>query len=44
MLWLRDLEHRAADLIAVSNAHGVIWQSLDREVLAELSVKEVRPL
>jgi hypothetical protein len=41
---LRDLEHRAADLITVSNAHGIIRQSFDGEVLAELSVDEVRSL
>src|SRR5436190_3495685 len=41
---LRDLEQRAADPIAVADAHGVVGQSFDREVLAELSVDEVGPL
>ena len=41
---LGDLEQRAADLIAVADAHGIVGQSFDREVLAELSVDEVGPL
>src|SRR5258705_3987508 len=41
---LRDLEQRAADLITVADAHGIVGQSFDREVLAELSVDEVGPL
>src|SRR5215467_14197088 len=41
---LRDLEQRAADLITVADAHGIIGQSFDREVLAELSVDEIGPL
>ena len=41
---LRDLEQRAADPIAVADAHGIVGQSFDREVLAELSVDEVGPL
>src|SRR6516165_3657979 len=41
---LSDLEQRAADLITVPDAHGIVGQSLDREVLAELSVDEVGPL
>ncbi len=41
---LGDLEQRAADPIAVADAHGIVGQSLDREVLAELSVDEVGPL
>src|SRR5262245_32060773 len=40
---LSDLEQRAADLITVADAHGIVRQSFDREVLAELSVDEVRP-
>ncbi|MCU1226905.1 MAG: hypothetical protein JWQ42_4998 [Edaphobacter sp.] len=38
---LRDLEQRAADLITVDDAHGIVGQSFDGEVLAELSVDEV---
>jgi hypothetical protein len=34
---------RAADLITVADAHGIVGQSFDREVLAELSVNEVGP-
>src|SRR6478672_8302662 len=41
---LRDLEQRAADLITVADAHGIVGQSFDREVLAELSVDEVGPV
>src|SRR5262245_6371252 len=41
---LSDLEQRAADLITVADAHGVVGQSFDREVLTELSVDEVGPL
>ena len=37
-------EQRAADLITVADAHGIVGQSFDREVLAELSVDEVGPL
>jgi hypothetical protein len=40
---LGDLEQRVADFIAVANAHGIVGQSFDRKVLAELSVDEVRP-
>src|SRR5260370_19639123 len=40
---LRDLEQRAADLITVADAHGIVGQSFDRKVLAELSVNEVGP-
>jgi hypothetical protein len=40
---LRDLEQRAADLISVADAHGIVGQSFDGEVLAELSVNEVVP-
>ena len=41
---LGDLEQRAADLIPVADAHHIVGQSFDREVLAELSVDEVGPL
>src|SRR6516165_6174920 len=41
---LSDLEQCAADLIAVADANGIVGQSFDREVLAELSVDEVGPL
>ena len=37
----RDLEHRAADPVPVADAHLVVGQSLDGEVLAELAVTEV---
>ena len=40
---LRDLKQRAADLIPVADAHGIVGQSFDGEVLAELSVDEVIP-
>src|SRR5207344_1041566 len=40
---LRDLEQCAADLITVADAHGIVGQSFDRKVLAELSVNEVGP-
>ena len=38
---LRDLEDRGADPVAVADADLVVAESLDREVLAELSVDEV---
>src|SRR5438309_9385984 len=41
---LSDLEQRTADLITVADANGIVGQSFDREVLAELSVDEVGPL
>src|SRR5256884_8249950 len=41
---LSDLEMCGADLITVADAHGIVGQSFDREVLAELSVDEVSPL
>ena len=41
---LSDLEQCAADLITVADANGIVGQSFDREVLAELSVSEVGPL
>ena len=40
---LRHLEDRAADLVAIADAHLVVAESLDGEVLAELSVHEVVP-
>src|SRR5262249_42664723 len=40
---LRDLEQRAADLIAVADAHLIVGEALDREVLAELSIDEIGP-
>src|SRR5689334_11079833 len=41
---LRDLEQRAADPISIADAHGIVGQSFDREVLAELAVDELGPL
>src|SRR4029077_2325352 len=41
---LGDLELRAADLITIANAHGIIGQSFDCEVLAELSTDKVGSL
>jgi hypothetical protein len=41
---LGDFEQGAADLIAVADADGIVGQSFDREVFAELSVDEVGPL
>ncbi len=38
---LSDLEHGAADLIAIAYANGIVGQSFDREILAELSVDEI---
>src|SRR5262249_48704832 len=38
------LEERAADPIAVADAHHIVGQPFNREVLAELSVDEVAPL
>src|SRR3954467_13212140 len=38
---LRDLKKRAADLIAIADAHRIVRQSVDGEVFAELSVDEV---
>ena len=40
---LGDLEDSGADPVAVADAHLVVAQSLDGEVLAELSVDEVAP-
>src|SRR5262249_23494730 len=39
---LRHLEHRAADPVAIADAHGIIGQPFDGEVLAELPVDEAR--
>src|SRR6516162_6916168 len=39
-----DLEQCSADSITVADTNGIVRQSLDREVLAELSVDEVGPL
>src|SRR5215467_3380025 len=41
---LSDLEHRAANLVAVADAHSIVGQSFDREVLAELAMDEIGPL
>ena len=41
---LRHLEQRAADPIAIADAHGIVGQSFNGEVLAELSADEVGPL
>src|SRR4029453_11011923 len=41
--WLRDLELRAADPVAIADAHLVVRQAVDREVLAEVSVREIVP-
>src|SRR5262249_23463511 len=41
---LRDLEPRAADLVPVPDAHEVVGQAFDREVLTKLSVHEVGSL
>src|SRR5262249_15777422 len=41
---LSALEQSAADLVTVADAHGIVWQPFDREVLAELPVDEVGPL
>src|SRR4051812_4047114 len=38
---LADLEERASDLIAVTDAHLVVGESFDGEVLGELPVHEV---
>src|SRR5262245_19468946 len=35
---LGDLEQRAADLITVADAHRIVGQSFDPEVLADLSM------
>lgn len=41
---MADLEQGAAGLIPVADAHGMVGQSLDREILAELSMDEVGSL
>ena len=41
---MSNLEEPAADLITVTDEDGIVGQSFDREVLAELSVDEVGPL
>src|SRR5215471_18679870 len=40
---LSNLEQCAADLITVADAHAIVGQSFDSEVLAELSMDEVAP-
>ncbi len=39
--WLRDLEQRGADAIAVADAHLVVVEPVDGEVLTELAEDEV---
>ncbi len=41
---MRYFEQRAANLVTVADAHGIIGQSFDREVLAELPVNEAGPV
>jgi hypothetical protein len=41
---LSDLEQCGADAIAVTDAHGIVGQAFDREILAELSVDEAGSL
>src|SRR5690242_15545020 len=41
---LSDFEQCAADLITITDAHGIVGHSFDGEVFAELSVDEVGPL
>lgn len=41
---LSHLEERGTDPVAVADAHGIVGQSFEREVLAELSVDEVGPI
>src|SRR5215831_19454104 len=41
---LSDFEQCVADLITIADANGIVRQSFDREILAELSVDEVGPL
>jgi hypothetical protein len=41
---LRHLKQRIADPVTVADAYGMVVQSFDREVLAELSVNEAGPL
>ena len=42
--WLGDLEQSGADAIPVADAHLVVTQTVDGEVLAELAEREVVPL
>jgi hypothetical protein len=39
-----SLENRAADLITLADAHDIVGQSFNREVLTELPGDKVRPL
>src|SRR5258705_5829880 len=41
---LSDLEHCTTYPVTVADAHGIVRQAFDREVLAKLSVDEVGPL
>jgi hypothetical protein len=41
---LRDFEHCAPDLKTIADTNDIVGQSLDREVLAELSVGEIGSL
>ncbi len=41
---MSDLEQCAADLITVPDVDGIVRQSFDREILAELTVDEIGPL
>src|SRR5262252_1768063 len=41
---LSDLEQCTADLVSIADANGIVRQSFDRKVLAELSVDEVGPV
>src|SRR5262245_29398594 len=41
---LGDLEHGPADLVAIADAHHIVGQTFNREVLAELTVDEVGSL
>jgi len=41
---LGDLEQCAADLITIADAHSIVGQSFNSEVLTELSVDEVGSL
>jgi hypothetical protein len=40
---LSNLKDCPTDLITVTDAHGIVRQSFDREILAELSVGEITP-
>src|SRR5262245_46661736 len=39
---LGDLEQRAADLVAVADANGIVGKLLNREILTELAEDEAR--